>query len=107
VSGIHSVSDPSSGKDKIVVDGTRSEQFMGTADDVRIQQYLLTAARNAANPGLRVESMEILKDHTSSDKVRRALMNALVSDPNPGVRLTALKGLKAIAGEAEVHRALT
>jgi anti-sigma factor RsiW len=107
VSGIHSVADPSSGKDRIVVDGTRSEQFTGTADDARIQQYLLTAARNATNPGLRVESIGILKDHTSSDEVRRALVNALVRDPNPGVRLMALKGLKTIAGEAEVHRALT
>lgn len=105
VSGIHSVTGPS-GENQIVLDGTRSDQVSGLADDALIQKYLLTAATDANNPGLRVESMEILKDHPGSADVRRTLMRALGRDPNPGVRLIALQGLKPVAGEAEVHRAL-
>jgi anti-sigma factor RsiW len=105
VSGIHSEPGPS-GQDQIVLDGTRTDQVSGPADDSQIQQYLLSAARNATNPGLRVESIEILKDHSGSDAVRRTLVRALAGDPNPGVRLMALQGLKSVAGEAEVHRAL-
>ena len=105
VSGIHTVTDPS-GEERVVLDGTRSDQVSGPSSDEQIQKYLLTAATDQQNPGLRLESMEILKDHAGSDEVRRALVQALVRDSNPGVRLTALQGLKQVADQAEVHRAL-
>jgi anti-sigma factor RsiW len=106
VSGIHTVTDPS-GEDRIVLDGTRSDQVSGPASDEQILKYLLTAATDAANPGVRVESLEILKNQPSSEEVRRALVHVLVRDPNPGVRLMALQGLKQAAAEVEVHHALT
>ena len=105
VSGIQTVTSPS-GEDQIVLDGTRTAQVMGSVNDEQIMRYLRTAATQAPNPGVRVESVEILKDHPGSAEVRRTLVDAL-DDPNPGVRLMALQGLKPVAAEAEVHRALT
>lgn len=103
VSGIHTVTNPS-GEDQIVLDGTRTGQVSGPADDEQILKYLAAAATDATNPGVRVESMEILMRHSGSAEVRRTLVQAL-RDPNPGVRLMALQGLKPVASEADVHRA--
>jgi len=104
VSGIHTVTNPS-GEDRIVLDGTRSGQVSGSANDEQILKYLASAATDATNPGVRVESMEILMRHAGSAEVRRTLVQALLRDPNPGVRLMALQGLKPVASEADVHRA--
>ncbi|MFN3322198.1 MAG: HEAT repeat domain-containing protein [Bryobacteraceae bacterium] len=95
-----------SGRLRLVVDETRRRVVSGRPEDARIRTLLLAAARDPADPGLRVESIEILKDNAESEDVRRALLHALRHDPNPGVRLKAIEGLKPYAGEAEMRRVL-
>jgi hypothetical protein len=107
VSGIRSVSPGPSGEVQIALDETRSQLITGSPRSEMIQKLLLSAARNQANPGLRVESIEILKDHSDSEKVLEALLQALARDPNPGVRLAAIEGLKPLASEAKVRDVLT
>ena len=109
VSGIRSVQpDPSSGQVRIALDETYSKVVTGSPDSSEIQQLLVRASRDQGNPGLRVESIEILKDHSASASVRRALLHALTRDPNPGVRLKALEGLKHLpSSDLEVRQALT
>jgi hypothetical protein len=68
VSGIHTVAGPS-GENQVVLDGTRTDQVSGSADNEQILRYLLNAATDATNPGVRVESVGIL-DH-GSEEVRR------------------------------------
>jgi HEAT repeat protein len=67
---------------------------------------LVKLANTSSNPGVRVESISILKDGADILNVRTALLNSLAHDPNPGVRLKALEGLKAWAGNASVRRSL-
>lgn len=106
VSAIRSVQPDASGGVEIAYDETRRRMVTGKAADGRIAQLLLAAARDEANAGLRVESLDILKDLPESDDVRGALIHALRQDPNPGVRLKAIEGLKPMAAHPDVRKTL-
>ena len=92
---------------KITVEETRERQVTGKVDDARVRQLLLTAAQDPADPGLRVETLDLLQQETATDEVREALIAALQSDENSGVRMKALQGLKRYATHPEVRSALT
>lgn len=94
------------GRVRIAVDETRRRTIVGDIEDRNVQRLLLAAARDERNAGLRVESMDLLKDHTTSPDVRDLLLEALVRDSNAGVRLKALEGLKPFAAEANARKAL-
>jgi hypothetical protein len=96
-----------SGEVQIVVDETRQRVLSGRLDDERIRRLLLAAAKDPADPGLRVESVDILRASSQSEDVRAALLYALQHDSNAGVRLKALDGLRPYADDAEVRKALT
>lgn len=94
ISGIRSISqDPSTGKVNIEYDRTMSEQTQGSVNDQKIQQLLLLAARDNVNSGVRMDSIDLLKNQKDDGRVREALIFALRYDTNPGVRLKALEGL--------------
>src|SRR5256885_15086852 len=94
VSSIRSVQPDKTGSVQISLDETRRRVVSGRLDDHNIQRLLMAAAREQDNPGVRVESVELLKDRGSSAAVRTVLLEAVTRDPNPGVRLKALAGLK-------------
>ncbi len=96
-----------SGKIQIVVEETRQRTLTGNMGDEPIQRLLLTAAKDQADPGLRVESMDLLKSRPEMTEVRNALLFALQHDTNAGVRLKALEGLKGSAGDPEVRQTLS
>jgi len=54
---------------------------------------LLFAAQNNTNSGVRVDSVDLLKQRMNDSRVREALVYTLRYDNNPGVRLKALEGL--------------
>jgi len=94
ISGIRNiVQQPGSNQVQIQYDKTFPEQVSGSIDDPHIQQLLLYAARNNYNSGLRMDSIDLLKDKPQDDRVREALIFALRYDSNPGVRLKAEEGL--------------
>jgi hypothetical protein len=95
-----------SGRIQIVVEETRQRTLSGNLGDERIQRLLLTAAQDPSDPGLRVESMDLLKNRPEASEVRQALLLALQHDPNAGVRLKALEGLKGSVGDPEVRQIL-
>ncbi|MDX2151339.1 MAG: HEAT repeat domain-containing protein [Bryobacteraceae bacterium] len=95
------------GSVRLVVDETRQRTLTGSLDDERIRGLLLEAAKDPANPGLRVETMDIFcKRGSDNEEVRTALLQALQHDTNVGVRLKALEGLKPFAGDVETRKAL-
>lgn len=98
--------DPASGRVQIGLEETRRHFVSGSLADAAIQKLLLTAAGDETNPGLRVESIGILKDYPGSREVRQALLEALKHDPNPSVRLKAIEGLKSFAAQADIRQAL-
>lgn len=94
------------GRIQIVLDETRQRTITGALDDQNIRALLLSAAKDPADPGLRVESVDILNSRAQAADVRGALLYALRHDQNAGVRLKALEGLKSFAQQPEVRNAL-
>ena len=95
------------GEVQIVVDEMRQRVVSGRLEDARIRGLLLAAVRDPSDPGLRVESVELLKSKSGESDVRDALIYALQHDANDGVRLKALEGLKPFAAQLEVRKALS
>ena len=96
-----------SGRVQIVVDETTQRVLSGTLEDQSIQRLLLTAAKDPSDAGLRVESVNLLKNQPQSAEVRSALLYAVQHDSNAGVRLKALDGLKDFADDPETRQTLT
>jgi HEAT repeats/Putative zinc-finger len=107
MSRVRSVEPMAPGRVKIVLDETRQRVLSGSMDDESIQRLLLTAAKDPSDAGLRVESVDLLKDNSQSTEIRKALVYSLQHDPNAGVRLKALDGLKQFAGDPDTRQALT
>jgi hypothetical protein len=105
-SSVQSIEPGDSGKVQIAVDEVQRRMVTGSLGDPRIQQLLLSAVREESNPGVRVESIGVLKNSADSEEVRRALIDAVSHDPNAGVRLKALEGLKQYAGDPSVRKTL-
>ena len=95
------------GEVRIYVDETRQRVLSGKLDDVPIRGLLLTAAKDPSDPGLRAETLGILKAEAKSADVRSALIFALEHDRNAGVREKALSGLRPFASDPQVRGALT
>ncbi|HEX8926363.1 MAG TPA: HEAT repeat domain-containing protein [Terriglobales bacterium] len=94
VSGVSSiVQQPNSSQVTIKYDTVVPQQATGSFSDPQIQQLLLYAARNNFNPGVRMDSVNLLTQQPNNEHVREALLYALRYDSNTGVRLKALDGL--------------
>ena len=78
---------------RIIFDQVQEQQITGRMDDQGIRRVLIAAAKDPADPGIRVDSVELLNDQSGSD-VRDALIYAARHDRNAGVRLKALEGLR-------------
>jgi HEAT repeats len=94
--------DPNSNQVTIKYDTLRPQTLEGSANDPRIQQLLLLAARSNRNSDVRLDSIDLLKNKAQDNDVRDALISALRYDKNPGVRLKALDGLKGYVKD-DVH----
>jgi anti-sigma factor RsiW len=94
ISGIRSVSEePGSNQVSIKYETVSTEEVQGSLNDQRIQQLLLFAARNTYNSGVRMDSVDLLRQSPNDPNVREALIYALRYDSNPGVRLKAVDAL--------------
>lgn len=105
-SNVQSIEPDDSGKVQIAVDEVQRRVVTGSLTEPRIQQLLLDAVREESNPGVRVESIGVLKNGAESEEVRRALIDAVSHDPNAGVRLKALEGLTPYAAYLSVRKTL-
>lgn len=92
---------------RIVVDETRQRVLSGSVEDERISGLLLRAVRNPSDPGVRAESLDLLKKRQQCDEVKHALLYALEHDPNDGVRLKALEGLRSYSRDHDSRRVLS
>lgn len=94
ISSISSVQQqPGSNQITVKYDTVSPQEAHGTLNDQNIQQLLLYAASNNLNPGVRMDSVNLLTQQPNNQHVREALLYALRYDSNTGVRLKALDGL--------------
>jgi anti-sigma factor RsiW len=106
ISTVRSVQPGESGTVEIAFDETRRRMLTGRIEDLRVQQLLMAAMRQESNPGVRVETMSVLKNSAVPSGIRDVLLYALQNDPNPGVRLKAIESLRSFADQEPVRRAL-
>lgn len=94
ISGVRTISqDPNSKNVQIQYERTTPETTTGSVDDPKIQNLLLMAARSNYNSGVRMDSIDLLKQKPDDGRVREGLVFSLRYDSNPGVRLKALEAL--------------
>ncbi len=97
--------DPVTGQVQITLDAQRQVTFSGSLDDPRIQQVLLYAVRNYENPGIRRDTLDLLRDHPVSREVRETMIYAMLHDPNDGVRMEALEAVEELGWSPELRDA--
>lgn len=88
---------------RIVFDQQRA--ITGPADSDEIRAWLVAATRNGNDPGIRVDSVEMLNGQAGRE-VQAALLNSAQHDPNAAVRLEAVEGLRRFRDDAETQEGL-
>ena len=58
------------------------------------------------DPGVLLDSVDLLATRVEDPAVRGALCDAVSTDPNPGVRLKAIEALRGYGRDAQVQQAL-
>ncbi len=107
MSAVRSVETTADGRVQIALDETRRRTVTGAISDAGIRALLLAALREEADPGVRMESMDLLKAQSvSSREVREALIGALIHDPDETIRLKAFEGLKQSGSDAGTRKAM-
>lgn len=95
ITGVRNVvTDPATNQVTVEYDRTMPEKTQGSLDDPNIQNLLLMAARTNYNSGVRMDSIDLLKQKPDDGRVREGLIFSLRYDSNPGVRLKALEALQ-------------
>jgi len=84
----------------VVVQGTLE------ANEVRRALEYVVTNHQRFDPGLRLDSVELLKRRSDDPEVRAALCQAARHDRNPGVRLKALEAVRGMAQAGEVRQIL-
>jgi hypothetical protein len=106
-SRVRYVEPASDGRVQVVLDETTQRIISGDLNNPKIRGFVLSAAKDPSDPGLRAESVGILNTSAQSSDVRDALVFALLHDQNSGVRFKAMEGLKPFAQQTEVRAAMT
>jgi hypothetical protein len=106
ISNVRSVQQDASGGVRVAFDEVRRRTVTGDLEDQHIQRLLMAAMRQDANPGVRVETLSVLKDGAVPSEIRDLLLYTLQNDPNPGVRLRAVESLGGFASEPSVRQGL-
>ena len=110
VSGINWVGDSSSGTPGIELQLTAEKPLIvqGTPDSADVRRVLTFVVENGQrfDPGVRLDSVDVLRMRPSDALVRQALCNAVRGDGNPGVRLKALEALRGFEQDELVRDTL-
>jgi len=94
IAGIRNITQEA-GSNRVRIDYERAlpETLQGSLNDPQIQALLVMASRSTANSGLRMDSVDLLRQKPDDPAVRESLVYSLRSDSNPGVRLKAEEAL--------------
>ena len=98
--------DPQTGEVQITLDTQRQVTLSGSLDDPQIQRVLLFAVRNYENPGIRRDSLGLLRQRAGDREVRQTLIYVLANDANDGVRMEALEAAQSLGWSEDLRDAL-
>ncbi|HTU46103.1 MAG TPA: HEAT repeat domain-containing protein [Bryobacteraceae bacterium] len=77
----------------------------GPADNDEIRAWLVAATKDANDPGIRADSVQMLNGQAGRD-VRDALLNSAEHDANAAVRLEAVEGLRRFRDDEATQEGL-
>lgn len=110
IAGFNWVPENGSGSPSIELHLTAEKPLVlqGSLDDLDVKRVLTYVVQNGQrfNPGLRLDSVDLLRTRSSDSDVRRALCAAARKDPNAGVRLRALEALRGSEQDDTVRQTL-
>lgn len=106
-STIRTIQGTGNGMVQIVLEEPRQRMIEGALSEAGIEQALMAATRQSPDAGMRLESVDLLRNRCNRDDVRQAIMQTLEHDANAGVRLRALEALRPHVNDSEVRQALT
>ncbi len=87
---------------RILMDQVDRREVVGDRDDKDVKRWLLVGVQDSADPGIRVDSVEMLNGQSGND-VREALLGRIQHDPNAAVRLKALQSVSRFADDPTVQ----
>jgi hypothetical protein len=90
---------------RIILDRVQQQEISGRIDDSTVRQLLFAAMQESNDPGIRVDSVELLQRQPGYD-VRDALLNSVRTDPNAAVRIKALEGLRQFTNDQLTRTAI-
>lgn len=90
---------------RILVQQINEREVSGTPENENIRRLLIAAMQDPADPGIRVDSVEMLKGQNGAD-VRNALLRTVRQDPNAAVRMKALENLRPFSSEGQTRKTL-
>jgi hypothetical protein len=88
---------------RVVFDQERA--ITGPVNSDVVRQLLLAATKDEADPGIRMDSVEVLNGQPGDD-VRDALLHSIRHDPNAAVRLKAVEALGPFRDDQAVREGL-
>jgi plasmid stability protein len=106
-SRIRTIQGTGNGMVQIVLEEPRQRMIEGGLNEVGIEQALLAAMRQSPDPGMRLESVDLLRNRCNRDDVRKIMLQALEQDESPIVRLKALEALRPHSNDLAVRQTLS
>lgn len=107
ISNIREVgADPQTGNVRLTLDAERRLALEGTLDDPKIQRILIYTVKNYENPGIRQDTLGLLRARVRDPEIRNALIYALHNDASAGVRREALDTLSELEWDASIRQTL-
>jgi len=104
---IRTIQGTGNGMVQIVLEEPRQRMIEGGLHEAGIEQALLAAARQSPDAGMRLESVDLLRNRCNRDDVRKAMLQTLEHDESAVVRLRALEALRPHSNVREVRMALS
>lgn len=83
----------------IVLQRVQVHEITGNRDDNGVRELLLGAARESVDPGIRMDSVEMLAGQNNQE-IRDAIVNAIKNDSNAAVRIKAIETLRQLPSDA-------
>ena len=98
--------DPITGRVRVTLDAQGQVTLSGSLDNPQIQRVLLEAVRSYENPGIRRDSLGVLRANAANRDVRDTLIYAMLNDSNDGVRMEALDAVRSMRWSPAVRDSL-
>jgi hypothetical protein len=87
------------GRVRLILQQVQVGELSGNRSDDAIRALLVAAARQSLDPGVRLDSVEMLAGQ-SGEEIRNALVNSIRNDTNAAVRVKAIESLRQFPGDA-------